>query len=163
MCTKFNPARVGQRLVAAYSLIEVMIGTAIMAIMFAGLFAGISFGFTEAQLARENLRATQIILEKMEGIRLYTFDQLTNSSTFASTFTSPYYPLASTNESQGIIFYGSLTLNDPGVGAGYNDNCRLVTVSVVWTNTYGSVQVVRRRDMQTQVARYGVQNYTFYN
>jgi prepilin-type N-terminal cleavage/methylation domain-containing protein len=149
--------------VHAFTLVEIMVAAALLSVMFLALFGGISYGFTVTRLARENVRATQIILEKMEGVRLYTFDQLVSSNMFSTDFTAPYYPLGMTNGSAGLTFYGKFTLSDPNTGAiGYNDNLRLVTVSVIWTNSYSRSQVVRRRQMQTLVARYGVQNYTFY-
>ena len=63
----------------AYTLVEVMIGVAIMSTGLASLCLGFSQGFTVIQVARENLRATQILQEKMETIRLFTWNQLTNA------------------------------------------------------------------------------------
>jgi Tfp pilus assembly protein PilV len=147
----------------AFTLVEIMIATLITTLMMTGLFAGITYGFSEIQFARENLRATQIMLEKMEGIRLYTFDQLTSSNMFSSEFTAAYYPLATTNDTAGFTYYGSLTISDPETGAIYNDNLRKVTVSVSWTNSYGASTITRNRQMQTMVGRYGIQNYSFFN
>ena len=155
-----NPCR-ANRHAAGFTLVEVMVATAITTITLLGLFGGISYGFSETQLAREDLRATQIIMEKMEGIRLYTFDQLVSSNMFPTTFTAVYYPLA--NQTGGLKYYGNFTLSDPGTGAVYNDNLRLVTVSVSWTNSYGTSKIVRNRQMQTMVGRYGIQNYSFFN
>lgn len=150
--------------VRAFTLIEIMVATAFISLSFLGLFGGLSYGFTATRLARENQRATQIILEKMEGIRLYTFDQLVSSNMFPTTFTASYYPLGLTNQAQGITYYGQFTLSDPATGAaGYNANLRLVTVTVAWTNSYGTSRIPRNRQMQTLVARYGIQNYSFFN
>jgi Tfp pilus assembly protein PilV len=147
----------------AFTLVEVLVAALITTVMMTGLFAGISYGFTEIQLSRENLRATQIMLEKMEGIRLYTFDQLTSSNMFSSSFTAAYYPLAEANESAGLTYYGNFTISDPGTGTVYNDNFRQVTVSVSWTNSYGASKIARNRQMQTMIGRYGIQNYSFFN
>jgi Tfp pilus assembly protein PilV len=147
----------------AFTLVEVLVAALITTVMMTGLFAGISYGFTEIQLSRENLRATQIMLEKMEGIRLYTFDQLTSSNMFSSSFTAAYYPLATTNESAGLTYYGNFAISDPGTGTVYNDNFRQVTVSVSWTNSYGASKIARNRQMQTMIGRYGIQNYSFFN
>jgi len=147
----------------AFTLVEVLVATAITTITLLGLFGGISYAFCETQLARENLRATQIMLERMEGIRLYTFDQLVSSNMFSTTFSAAYYPLATTNEASGLTYYGNFSLSDPGTGAGYNSDMRLVTISVTWTNSYGTSKIPRNRQMQTQISRYGVQNYSFFN
>ena len=147
----------------AFSLIEVLVGTLITTITFVSLLGSISFGLLQTEIARENLRATQIMLEKMEGLRLYTFDQVVSSNLFAQTFTASYYPLALTNQSEGITYYGQFTITDPGTSADYNANMRLVTVSVSWTNVSRSGQIPHTREMRTLVGRYGIQNYSFYN
>jgi len=148
----------------AFTFTEIVVATAVMVIIFLALFSGIAYGLTEVQLSRENLRATQILLERMEGIRLYTFDQLVSSNMFAGSFTATYYPLAMTNQSsQGIVYYGEFAISDPQTGTDYNANLRTITASVTWTNTYLSKQITRNRQMQTIVGRYGIQNYSFFN
>jgi type II secretory pathway pseudopilin PulG len=148
---------------AAFTLAEVMIAVGVMSVVLMSVFAGILYGNTEIKLARENLRATQVVLEKMEGIRLYTFDQLVSSNMFATSFTAQYYPMANGNQSQGVTYFGNLSIADPATGTAYNSNMRMVTVSVIWTNQYGRQAIVRNRTMQTLVARNGIQNYSFYH
>src|SRR5713226_7153106 len=82
----------------AFTLAEVVVAMAVMAVMFVSLYGGITTGFAVTQLARENLRGTQIILEKMEGIRLYNWNQLVYSNMIPSSFTNYYYPLASNGQ-----------------------------------------------------------------
>jgi len=55
---------------SAFTLVEVMVAVWLGAIMFVGLYLGFSQGFAVIQLTRENLRATQILQEKAETIRL---------------------------------------------------------------------------------------------
>src|SRR6266481_414088 len=86
----------------AYTLVEVIVCVALIIILFVSLYGGMSSGFAVTQTSRENLRATQIMLEYMEGIRLYNWDQLTSSNWIPTSFTNYYYPLASANESKGI-------------------------------------------------------------
>jgi type II secretory pathway pseudopilin PulG len=148
----------------AFTLIEAMAAASIMLLLMLALFGGISYGFSVTRISRENLRATQIILEKMEGIRLYTYDQIVSSNMFPTTFTDTYYPsISSTNESVGITYYGQFAVSDPGTGTGYNSNIKLVTVTVSWTNSFGTSSIARSRQMQTMIARYGIQNYSFFN
>src|SRR5438105_11757577 len=97
----------------AYAMIEVIMGVALTGFMFVSLYGGISSGFAVTQLARENLRGTQIMLERMEGIRLYNWDQLVYSNMIPATFTNYYYPLAGTNESKGIVYSGTMTIASP--------------------------------------------------
>lgn len=161
MCIKTSSPRAVERVREAFTLVEIMVAAGLMTLMFLGLFGGISFGFSLTQAARENLRATQIILERMEGIRIYNFDQLVSSNMFPTTFTAPYYPLGG-NNAQGPTYYGSFALSNPGIGAGYNSNIRLVTVTVAWTNGFGTTRIAHRRQMQSIVARWGIQNYSYF-
>ena len=41
----------------------------------------------------------------------------------------------------------------------YRTNMRTITVTVYWTNYNGAKAIVHRREMQTRVARNGMQNY----
>jgi hypothetical protein len=146
----------------AYSLIDVMMGVALLGTMMVSLYGGIASGFALTQLARENLRGTQIMLERMEGIRLYNWNQITVSNMVPTNFTSYYYPLAASNNSQGITYWGTLNIDrvastnlSPAVG--YSDSMRAIRVMLVWTN--GGYQ--RIRTMSTLVAKNGIQNYVF--
>lgn len=146
----------------AYTLVEVVICIALMVICFVSLYGGMSTGFALTQTSRENLRATQIMLEYMEGVRLYNWDQLTTSNWIPGTFIRYYYPLANTNagESQGLPYYGTVTITtNPTMNptAVYSANMASVTVGVNWTNS----GVPHSRTMTTYVARNGMQNYVY--
>ena len=52
----------------AFSLIEVMVGLAIVGVTFLALYGGMTYGFSSVRMSLENLRATQILVEKMETI-----------------------------------------------------------------------------------------------
>ena len=151
---------------SAYTVAEVVVGAVIVVITFISLYTGMSCGFAVTRVARENLRGTQIMLERMEGIRLYNWEQLTVSNTIPTTFTKYYYPLATNGESQGIPYGGRFTITNavfPSPAPTYATNMRLVTVQVWWTNSLGSHQVVRTRQMQTLVGRIGLQSYIYNN
>jgi len=59
---------------SAFTLAELMVGISIMSIMFLTLYLGFTQGFSVVQGSRENLRATQILQQQAEVIRLYTWD-----------------------------------------------------------------------------------------
>lgn len=139
-----------------FSLIEAMVGMGIVGIVFISLYAGISTGVAIIQLARENLRATQIIVEKMETIRLCSWEQITSGTNLPPTFTEFYYPKGLVNK-QGITYYGTLTITNANTGASYDNDLRLVIITLYWTNG----NVPRMRQMQTLVAKDGIQNYIF--
>lgn len=140
----------------AFSLVETLIGMGIVGIVFVSLYAGISFGFGVIQLMRENLRATQIIVERMETIRLCSWEQITSGTNLPTTFVEYYFPRGLVSE-RGITYYGTLTITNANTGTSYNDELRLITISLTWTNG----NIPRTRTMQTFVAKNGMQNYIF--
>src|SRR5213078_1435173 len=93
---------------AAFTLVEVMIGVLIMAAMFSSLYLGLGQGFAVIQTARENLRATQILQEQMETIRLYTWEQMTNGSVPGS-FTASFD--AAMTQSTGRVYSGTIQID----------------------------------------------------
>src|SRR5258706_3803580 len=54
---------------AGFTLAEIMVASALLALVVVSMYGGISFGFASITLARQNLRATQIALVKMEITR----------------------------------------------------------------------------------------------
>src|SRR5215212_9759625 len=92
-----------RRLVAAFSMVEATVGFGILATVSAALMTGITSGFFGMQLARENLRATQVLLEKVETLRLCNWDQVTTNF-ISATFTN-YYDPNSVN-SMGLAYKG---------------------------------------------------------
>jgi len=155
------PTRQSRRSSLAYAMVEVIMGVALTGFMFVSLYGGISSGFAVTQVARENLRGTQIMLERMEGIRLYNWDQLAYSNMIPATFTSYYYPLATNGQSKGIVYSGTMAVTNANLTpwASYGDKMRTITVSIYWTNS----NIVRSRTMSTFVSQNGVQNYVYNN
>ena len=150
----------------AYTLAEVVMGAMIVSVTFVSLYAGMSSGFAVTRVARENLRATQIMLERMEGIRLYNWEQLIYSNWIPTMFTNYYYPLTNAGESCGIPYTGKFTITNvtfPSPAPSYANNMRLISVQVWWTNSLGTNQLVRTRQMQTYVGRIGLQSYIYNN
>ena len=155
-----------RRAEAAYTLAEVIMGAMMVTITFISLYAGMSSGFAVTKVARENLRATQIMLERMEGVRLYNWGQLVYSNMIPLTFTNYYYPLTNAGESCGIPYVGTFTITNvrfPSPAPSYANKMRLITVQVWWTNSLGTNCVARTRQMQTYVGAYGLQNYIYNN
>src|SRR5688500_20096986 len=106
--------RIRQKL-AGFSIIEATIGMGIVGTTVAALFSGFTSGFFTMQMARENLRATQIMLEKMETIRLYSWDQVTSPNAiiptnFIPTSFTNYYDPNSTQK--GVAYQSTLTITN---------------------------------------------------
>lgn len=173
----------------AFTLIEVLIAVLVSAIVFAAIYSGISNCYGLLQTSRGNLRATQIMISELEGIRLCSWGdgtnlptQLFNTNIVPTTFTNYFYPLGlgvGTNglddgTNLGTPYYGTVTvmqLTNPaeqstvfnGSMPGYATNMALVTVTLHWTDGLRGKQVTHTRHMSTLVAQYGIQNYVIQN
>lgn len=142
---------------AAFSLVEVLVGLAILATMFISLYAGFSYGFGVIQLTRENLRATQILQEKMETLRLYTWDQINTPGFIPSSFTEPFYADSSNIVQGSLIYTGTVEIAATTLPESYNADLREVTVTLQWD----SGGLPRTREISTFVTRHGLQNYIY--
>ena len=141
-----------------YSLAEVLIAVVVLALIAMAFYAGLSSGFLITQAAREDLRATQIMAQRMEGLRLCSWNQISNY-----TFQERYDPLA-TGSGGGVVYWGRVSIGPAGdipSGVTYKDRMCLVTVTLSWTNSNGRIPMVHARTMQTQVAQYGLQSYVW--
>lgn len=140
---------------AAFSIIEVLVAVSICGVMFLSLYSGLSSGVAVIQLARENVRATQILQEKMETIRLYRWDQINTAGFVPTNFTDVFY--ASSTETNGLTYTGTVAIAVAPMTEAYSNDVRQVTVEVQWK----SANILRKRDMKTLVSRYGLQNYVY--
>lgn len=156
-----NTPKARRRAEAAHSLPEAIIAVLVIGVMLISLYAGFSSGFSIVQSSREELRATQILQQRLETIRLYRWSQLLDTNNYLTpTFVEYLAPSGQTNPAGGVVYAGTITLRPPpDLPAAYRDHLREVTVKVYWTNQSGSTEIVRSRQMQTYVARHGMQNY----
>jgi hypothetical protein len=149
--------RVKEPMSAAFTIVEVVVAVLVLMTISIAFYAGLSSCFGVIESSREDLRATQIMVQKLEAMRLCTWTQLSNFS-----FLESYDPLDSSSQQAGVVYYGTVTTNVASSisnSATYQPNICLVTVTVNWTNYNGVSSVGHSRQMQTQVARYGLQNY----
>jgi type II secretory pathway pseudopilin PulG len=146
----------------AFTLPEVLVGAFVLGFMSISLFAAFSTGLRIVQAGRENARATQIMLQKMEAIRLLTWDQTTNTTLAPTNFTDWYDPTRTNSGSGGTMYQGyySISNSPSSIPNEYSGQMRLATVTVYWTNYFNTnAPLVHSRQMQTYVAHYGMQNY----
>lgn len=139
---------------------ETLMAVLVVGLVLMSFYSIMDLNVAVTRVSRENLRATQILLNHMEGIRLFTWNQLTDTNLLPTTFTEVYNP-SGTNGDQCITYTGKVsvataTLNPP---AAYSTNIYQVTVQVDWT----SGKVVRTRQMTTYCAKFGEQNYIIDN
>jgi len=148
-------AKLGSR--SAFTLIETIVATFVAAIVLPSIYAGLAAGFAMIQVTREDLRATQVILQRMEAIRLSSFQTIQNPAAYPTNQTAYYSESGKTNGHGGAAY--TVTYNwAPGPASlppSYRTNVVLVTVGATWKS--GNVQ--RSRSMQTYVARYGIRRY----
>lgn len=148
------------RATRAFTLVEVLMSVGILAIMVVSLYAAFISGFASIKTTREELRATQILTQKLEAIRLCTWAQLSNCPT---SFQEYYDPLGVTNSTAGAIYAG--TFSTTGVATNiadsvsYKTSLHLITLTVTWTNYINNSPIIHTRQMQTLSAYNGLQNY----
>ena len=142
----------------AMTLVEVVVATAVLAIAVAGIVTSFGYGFYVTELARENQRATQILLENTETIRLYNWTQVNSNGFIPSTYTNVYDPQDPVHP--GITYYG--TVSQAGFG-NVTASCQGKVVQFIftlnWTNALS--RIPHTRTLATLVAQDGEQNYVW--
>lgn len=150
---------------SAFTLAEIFVALAVLATMVVTLFVGFSSGLALVQVARENLRGTQILVQRSEDLRLFTWTQVTNTGFLKPTFTDYFYPPGTNTGSSGATYSGFVAVSNApsNIPADYANYMKLVTVTIYWTNYPHLLtnQIVRTRQLQTLVARYGMQPYVY--
>jgi hypothetical protein len=136
---------------SAFTLVELIVGAAILALTVVALYGAFSFGFSTIKISQEDVRADQILVQKLETLRIYNWTNVINN--YVPTNFTAYY---STNG--GITYDGSLSITPfvpTTANETYTDSLRQVTVSVGWI----SGGVPRTRSMTTLVSQYGIQTF----
>ena len=143
----------------AFTLVEVLVSLAVCGFLFVSLYAGIAQGTSSLQRAREKLRATQILSEKLEVIRLYNWDQVNTSGYIPTSFVEYQYPTDDTNNTaRGITYYGTIELSAADVHPNYTNTMRKVVATVSWSPQAGMTNAQR---METFISEFGVQKYVY--
>ena len=142
----------------AFNLVETVVAMAILGVGVLALYGALASGFRTAQLSRENLRATQIMVELMDTLRLYSWDQVTDPTFTPKNFTLYEEPIALTNTgSGGIVYKCQMNVKKGPRDVAYEDNMKTVTLEIKWTS--GSQK--RERTFVTYVTRNGLQSYIY--
>lgn len=135
-----------------------MVACAILAIMVVSLFGGISFGFSNITIARQNLRATQVALEKMEIVRMYSWEQVNSNGFVPTSFTAPFFPSVSGNDTNGgVTYYGTIDISKVKFGTTYDEDMREVVVRLNWTNK----NIAQSLEMSSYISQYGMHRYIY--
>ncbi|HEX9047345.1 MAG TPA: hypothetical protein VF988_09990 [Verrucomicrobiae bacterium] len=124
-----------------------------------------NFDLSATRLSRENTRATQILLDKMECVRLYQWQQLTNPAILVPNFVNWTYE--STNAGavnavgKGTCYVGNIKVTTPVpglAGTAYADKLAMVTVTVSWNSGNTNLTPTHTRTMSTYYSRIGMES-----
>jgi hypothetical protein len=159
-----NTNQCDNRTSAAFTITEAVVAAGLFAIVFLAAYWGIVQGDKLIENTRENERATQILLDKAEVLRLYTWDELTNIAFTPLSFSESYNASGTTNNNgavtdgnEALTYYGSVTIGSAPLTETYSNDMRLLTFQLNWTNNYLNHQ----RQFTTLVSRYGEHNYIY--
>lgn len=135
---------------SAFTLIDVMVGMGVLGVVLVSLFASFTFGFGVVKLSREDVRAAQILHERMEIIRLCKWEQVIDPSFIPAKFKEPF-------GTESNFFNGSIVVTNVSFSEAYKTNLKQVIVTVNWTNSGSQCT----RTISTLVSQYGLQRYIF--
>src|SRR5712675_3003376 len=146
----------GIRRLQAATLAEIMICVFIINIGAAALMGCFKYAFFITGITQQNQRATQVMLERAEAIRLCSWDQVRSNGFIPTTF-SEYYDPTGTNGTRGVLYSGTAKVTSFPYSTAYAANMRQLTLTLQWQ----SGAVVHRRTNITYIARDGIQNYVY--
>jgi hypothetical protein len=132
----------------AFTLVETVVATLLLTLALVALYAAFSFGFGTIKLSQEDLRADQILVQKLETLRVYDWSKITNG----------YIPTeltASFSTNEGVTYDVTIEVTPAPVIESYSHTLRHITVSLSWE----SGGVLRNRSMTTFVSKDGLQTY----
>lgn len=143
----------------AFTLIEVMVSVGVIGTLLVSLYAGLTFGFSQIQVSREEERATQILAERMEVVRLLTWDQVVNLPGYVPTNFSASYSVSNPTNApaSSLVYTGTVQIANAPVSENYSNDLKMMTISLTWK----SRGLTHTRSMRTFVSRYGLQNYVY--
>jgi len=142
-----------------FTLLEAIASFAIFGVSFGALLAGLSWNVSSIKFARETVRATQIMEEKLDTMRLYSWDQITTPGFITNQFYAPFSPASALwgSNAPGITYTGSITIATAPLTESYQTNIMQVTIDLYWPSS----PAVRHTQMNTFVSKYGLQGYIY--
>ena len=141
------------RRVKAFTIVEVVMSICILGISAAGLMSSFQYSFLIIKMERENQRATQVMLERAEAIRCFSWDNLGN----VPTQTTDYYNPATQSKPIYAVYTTVAPFSPSGSTPAYAASMKQLTIVVTWTT--GAIS--RARTNITYIAKDGVQNYVY--
>ena len=155
-----------------FSLIEVVIAMSVIGITFIALYGALTSCLLVVQASREDLRATQIMVELMDTLRLYNWTQVTDPAFSPKTYNLYYDSAGTTNGTGGGTLYECVMTVTDGPGAlDYSDDMKTVSLEINWVthgrlpNPKANLNAARgqlhTRTFTSFVTRHGLQSYVY--
>src|SRR5436190_1907068 len=117
------------RRLQAATLSEIVVCVLIVNIGAAALMGCFKYAFFITGLTQQNQRATQVMLERAEAIRLCSWDQVRSNGFIPLTFAEYYDPTAATGN-QGVLYSGTVKVSSFPYTTVYKDNMRQLTMTL---------------------------------
>lgn len=96
------------------------------------------------------------MVEKMETVRLYTWDQINTPGFIPSGFTN-YYAEGGGSTYKGFPYTGTMVFTNAPMTTSYSTEMKMVTINLQWTNG----NTIKTRQMSSLVAHNGLQDYIY--
>lgn len=130
---------------------EVLISIVVISVLCIGIYGAVASSISIVRVCQDNERATQILSEKLDMVRVYNWQQLTNGF-MPTTFTER---LDALNTNSILYYTGTISIVQAPITENYRSNLMQVKVDLQWT----SAKRPQARSMTTYVAKYGLQSY----
>jgi len=132
---------------AGFTLIEVMVATMLLLVIFAGGFGALIQGHRLVEAARDETRASQILQSEVEDLRTYDWATLT-----ALNATAKYSPQESFTDAYSIRYAISRKISTRSATQ------RRIRLQVDWTDNGGSSHM---REFVTLISKDGLYDYYY--
>jgi hypothetical protein len=137
----------------AFTLLETLVACGLLLSIALFICYSFSSGFALIRLNQENVRADQILVQKMETLRVYHWTNVVSGRSIPTNFTSSFFGAGAS--ATGAAYTGALSITPAPLTESYKDSLRQVTVTLTWDTGNGP----RTRSMTTFVSQHGLQTY----
>ena len=158
-----NSAVRANRREAGDSFAKLLTGIAILSVAATGLYGALTPAYRVIRSTRENLRASQLVMQKAETLSLITPGQAGDTNNYSKPlFVESSNPRRATCRSAGVQYAGYLSPGAPAASkqpGAVRSPGQPVTVTLCWTNFDGGKPIVQQREVQARLAPNGAPKY----